>query len=861
MADIEALLDALTLEEKASLTAGGGIFWTAAVDRVGIPQVNMTDGPNGARGLGFPGIGGAPSTCIPCGSALGATWDPGLVGALGAVVGREALDRGCRGLLAPTVNLHRSVLAGRNFECYSEDPYLTGRLAAAYVRGVQANGVFATVKHFVGNEAEFERNSISSVIDERALRELYLVPFELAVREGGALGIMTGYNRLNGRWLTEQREYLIDLLRDEWGFEGLVMTDWFGMVDGTTSLGAGLDLEMPGPGRALGPGVAQLVADGSVSQRDLDGAVRRFLGALDRVGALDVPTPPIRPVDPGPEDVALLRRAAADSAVLLVNDGILPLDPGALSRVAVLGDHAGNPRIHGGGSAQVILRPVPSPGDALAAALPGVEVVHERACEVDRSSTPLGTSVMPAPDGFAVELYNSADLSGDVARSWQVDELRLFAFGGVLLEVVEGDLSVRVRGTVVPTESGTFELALTQSGRARVLVSGQVLLDGFENPPPPGGGDFLGFGSEELTAQIELVAGTPVPIEVQFDRAGARMSGIRVGFRTVDTDALLDRAVGAAAAADVALLFVGTTHEWETEGRDRTVFTLPGRQDELVRRVAAVNPRTVVVVNAGAPVNLPWANDVAAVLWGWFGGEQMGPGLADVLTGVAEPGGRLPTTIPVRLEHSPAHDNFPGENGELRYGEGVFTGYRGYEHRCIPPRFAFGHGLGYTSFEIGDPALSEVTFAPGETLTVSVPVTNVGGRAGSEVVQCYVAPTSSSLARPPKELKAFAKVRLAPGESTVVELHLDDRSFAYWDPGQPDLEELATRFSGLAVADRSRRQPHPWLAHRPRALRGADRPFLGGHRHPDRCGGVLGRSGVSPARARRHTAAEATAAV
>ena len=247
MADVEALLAALTLEEKATLTAGGGIFWTAAVERVGIPQVFVTDGPNGARGLGFPGIGGAPSTCIPCGSALGATWDAALVDALGALVGREALDRGCRGLLAPTVNLHRSVLAGRNFECYSEDPLLSGRLAAAYVRGVQSNGVFATVKHYVGNEAEFERNSISSVIDERSLRELYLVPFELAVREGGALGIMTGYNRLNGRWLTEQRRFLVDILRDEWGFEGLVMTDWFGMADSRTSLGAGLDLEMPGP--------------------------------------------------------------------------------------------------------------------------------------------------------------------------------------------------------------------------------------------------------------------------------------------------------------------------------------------------------------------------------------------------------------------------------------------------------------------------------------------------------------------------------------------------------------------------------------------------------------------------------------
>ena len=247
---------------------------TVAVERLGIPKVHVTDGPNGARGNSFPGVGGPPSTCIPCGSAIGATWNPLTAEALGALVGREALDRGCRGLLAPTVNLHRSPLAGRNFECYSEDPLLSGALAAGYVRGVQSNGVFATVKHFVGNDAEFERSSINSVIDERSLRELYLVPFEVAVREGGALAIMTAYNRLNGRWLTQQREYLLDILRDEWGFEGLVMTDWFAVTETTTSLGAGLDLEMPGPARALGSAVVAAIEEGDLDEADLDACSR-----------------------------------------------------------------------------------------------------------------------------------------------------------------------------------------------------------------------------------------------------------------------------------------------------------------------------------------------------------------------------------------------------------------------------------------------------------------------------------------------------------------------------------------------------------------------------------------------------------
>ena len=263
-----------------------------------------------------------------------------------------------------------------------------------------------------------------------------------------------------------------------------------------------------------------------------------------------------------------------------------------------------------------------------------------------------------------------------------------------------------------------------------------------------------------------------------------------MGFRTPDGDALLERAVAAAGEADVAIVCVGTSAETETEGRDRTTLALPGRQAELVRRVAAVNSRTVVVVNAAAPVDMEWAEDVAAVLQCWFGGQEMAGGLVDVLVGAAEPGGRLPTTLPMRLEHAPSHANFPGENGELRYGEGLFMGYRGYEHNAIAPRFAFGHGLSYTSFDLGEPTLSTATHRSGGTVTVSVPVTNVGTRAGSEVVQCYVAPETPRLARPPKELKAFAKVWLDPGETATVELVLDDRAFAYWDPGQDDWNDV-----------------------------------------------------------------------
>jgi beta-glucosidase len=797
VADVNRLVESLTTEEMAALTAGEDMMSTVPVDRVGIPKIRLTDGPNGARGASHPGVGGPPSLCTPCGTAMGATWDPGLVEELGALIGREAFDRGCRGLLAPTVNLHRSLLAGRNFECFSEDPLLTGRLAASYVRGVQSEGVFATVKHFVANDAEFERGSMSSEVDERTLREIYLVPFELTVREGGALAIMTAYNRLNGRWITERRDLLIDLLREEWGFRGLVMTDWFGIADTASSLGAGLDLEMPGPGRSFGrPVLDRIEAGDRALEADLRAAAGRLLGGFERIGALDAPTPPHRPGTPSAEDLSLIRRAAAGASVLLTNDGTLPLAPAELHRVAILGPHAMSPRLEGGGSARVIPHRRTSPLEALTAVLgEGVELVCERGCEVDLSPAVVGQTVLRAPDGFGFEVFDGLDLVGEPIHRGQLAELRQFVFHSDAQGFPAGEWSMRIRGTVVPEETGVFELALAQSGRARLLIDGEVVLDGFENPPPRGGRDFFGSASEDLVADVAFERGSATEFLVEYARIDARSAGVRVGYRTRDLDVLLERAVAAAAQADVALLFGGTTDEWETEGRDRDSLRLPGRQDELIRRVAAANERTVVVINAGAVVDLPWCDDVSALLQCWFGGEEMAAAVADILVGNSEPGGRLPTTIPHCLEHTPSFDNFPGENGQLRYGEGVFMGYRGYEHRRIEPRFAFGHGLSYTRISIEQPTVSAPTFSPGQMLTVSVPVRNVGDRSGAEVVQCYVAPRSSRLARPPKELKAFGKICLEPGESGVVTLSLDDRSFAYWDPGQPDWEELVDRFT------------------------------------------------------------------
>ena len=649
--DIAALTGALTLEEKAALTVGVDNWRTASFPRLGIPSVRTTDGPNGARGDTRNHSSITPSVCIPSATSLGATWDPAVVERASAIVARQAREKGCRVLLAPTVNLHRHPLWGRNFECFSEDPVLTGKLAVAYIGGVQDNDVAATIKHFVGNEVEHERNTCSSEIDERALRELYLLPFEYGVRVAGVLAVMTAYNRVNGRFVPDDAHLLDGILRKEWGFAGFVVTDWCGIATTVTAAAAGLDLEMPGPARAFGPALVDAVRAGELDETQVDKMVHRMLTVFDRIGALDD-----APVDEHPEDReedrAFVRRAAADGMVLLTNDGVLPFEAAGLHRIAVVGPNAERLTIMGGGSANVTPHYVLSP-----------------------------------------------------------------------LGVLRGRLGDATEVTYAPG-----------------------------------------------------VAGNGVADEASIQAAVKSVEG-----------------------ADAVVLVVGTDEVWESEGYDRESMELPRNQDELVRRVLSAHPRTVVVVNSGAPVTLGWADSAAAVLQTWFGGQELANAIIDVLLGESEPGGRLPTTLPMCLEHTPAFGSFPGESSRVRYSESLLVGYRWYETRRLPVRFAFGHGLSYTSFEIGTPRPSASRLQPDRSLSVAVPVTNVGQRRGAEVVQLYVAPPGDGRSRPAgrfrplKELRAFAKVWLEPGETATVSLALNERSFAYYDVADTDWPALSAR--------------------------------------------------------------------
>jgi beta-glucosidase len=653
----------MTLEEKAALTAGADDWHTAAITRLGVPAVKMTDGPNGARGsTGSDLLSSTASICIPCGSALGATWDPAVVAEASAAVARQAREKQARVLLAPTVNLHRHPLWGRNFECFSEDPFLSGKLAAAYVVGARAEGVMATVKHLVCNETEHERRMCSSEVDERTLRELYLLPFEIAVREGGARALMTSYNRLNGGYPPDSAHLLTTVVREEWGFEGIVMTDWWASVSTVEAAEAGLDIEMPGPGRSFGPALARAVVEGRVNEQRVDEKARRLLVAFDRVGAFgDPPEGPERPGD-HERDREVARRAAAEAMVLLRNNGLLPIDPDGVRKVALIGPSAQKLAIMGGGSAQV---------------------------------------------------------------------------------------------------RAHYELSLVESLRRR-------LGGGVEVVPVPGC---------RLTDGKDLAGDGPKPS--------------------------VDEAAELARRADVAIVVVGTNDYWESESYDRTSMDLPGEQEELVERVLDANPRTVVVLNTGSPVTIPFAGRAAALVQCWFGGQELANALVDVLVGDAEPGGRLPVTLPQRVQHTPAFGRFPGEASKVYYGEGLLIGYRWYEARQLPVSFPFGHGLSYTTMRLGPVRASQRQLRRGDRLTIEVDVQNVGARPGAEVVQVYVAPPGGgNLApggrlHPVKALKGFAKVRLAPGESTTVEVELTERSFAYWDVADTEWPKLLDRNEGM----------------------------------------------------------------
>ncbi|KJQ53415.1 glycoside hydrolase family 3 C-terminal domain-containing protein [Microbacterium sp. SA39] len=626
----------LTLEEKASLTSGADFWTTKGVGRVGIRSVMMTDGPHGLRkqagGTDHLGLASSvPATCFPPAVGIGSSWDPELIERVGAAIGVEAAIEDVAVVLGPGINIKRSPLCGRNFEYFSEDPIVSGVLGAASVRGVQSQGVGTSLKHFAANNQEFDRMRASSDVDPRPLREIYLRGFERVVKDAAPWTVMCSYNKLNGVWTSENPWLLTSVLRDDWGFDGLVVSDWGAVNDRVAGVAAGLDLEMPASGGRTDAQLVEAVRAGTLDEAVLDTAASRVIDLVRKAGE--------RPAVSAPLDVdahhTLAREAAGRSIVLLKNHGsLLPLAPE--QRVAVIGAFATEPRFQGAGSS--LINPT----------------------RVDRA----------------------------------LDELR----------AVGGDNVSHAAGFSV--EGG----AVAASGRS----------------------------ADELRAE----------------------------------------AVAVAAAADVAVVFLGLPAAEESEGFDREHIDLPAVQLALLEALVEANPRTVVVLSNGGVVALPFADRVPAIVESWLLGQAGGSAVADVLYGTVNPSGKLTETVPVRLEDNPSFGNFPGEFGHVRYGEGLLVGYRWYDAKGLDVTFPFGHGLSYTTFAYGDATAS--VEADGD-LRVRVEVTNTGDRDGREVVQVYVAPERSIVQRAPRELKAFASVALAAGETRTVELVVRREDLAYWD--------------------------------------------------------------------------------
>jgi beta-glucosidase len=776
MSRIDQLLSEMTLEEKVSILSGEDFWSVPAIERLGIGKLRVTDGPNGARGGGSL-IGGVKSASFPVGIALGATWDVPLVKEIGAALADEVKSKGAHMLLAPTVNIHRSVTNGRNFECYSEDPILSAELAVGYISGLQGQGIGATIKHFAGNESEVERTTISSEIGERALREIYLIPFEHAVKRAGTWGVMSSYNRLNGTYTSEHNWLLSTVLRDEWGYDGIVMSDWFGSHSTAPTVNAGLDLEMPGPARDRGQKLIDAVHAGEVSLETLDQRVRAMLRLMERVGSLDDHRPHQERADDRPEHRALIRRAGAAATVMLKNEGVLPL--AGEGTLAVIGPNAKTAQIMGGGSAQINAHYRISPWEGLISALGEERLSYAAGCTNHRFEPVLRGD-------FKVEYFDNQTLAGEPVHMDSQDEAQAFWIGHVAQGKVDPlRFSARIHGTFTPEASGSHRVGVYSAGFAKVFVDGKLVADAWTNWTK--GRTFFEEGCDEVVGLVNLEAGHAHEVVIEFatkDFATLGLAAFACGIGRPLGDEAIAEAVVAARAAETAVVFIGRNGEWDTEGSDLQGIVLPGRQNELVEAVAAANPRTIVVLQTGGPVEMPWAPKVAAILEAWYPGQEVGNAIADVLTGAAEPGGRLPQTFPVRWSDNPAHSQdrevYPGLEGKVRYEEGIFVGHRHYDRVGMTPLYPFGFGLGYTSFALSDLAIDDSRFESDGKLVVSLTAANTGDRAGSTVVQLYVTDDKSTEPRPAKELKAFEKVHLGPGESRSVSFALDARAFAWY---------------------------------------------------------------------------------
>lgn len=770
----QSLLRALTADEKMDLLTGTD-FTTRPIPRLRIPAMAMADAGQGVRGGSSSTMG--PATAFPAGVNMASSWDIDLVGKIGAAIGREALNKGTgvQVLLGPAVNIHRSPLGGRNGEYFSEDPFLASRLGVSYIKGMQSTGCAACVKHYAANNEEVDRFFVNTIVKERALREIYLPAFEAAVKEGDVWTVMSAYNKVNGLHASANPYLLTDVLRTDWGYQGMVMSDWGGVHDTVGTINAGNDLEMPGPGFLRKERVKSAFEAGLITQATIDRNVLNILRTLVRVGLVD-DQPRVQldlVIVNSKVHQRLAREAAEQGLVLLKNSGkILPLQATKLNSIAIIGPAAKDMQVGAYGSPFVEPPYKIQPFDAISQRLgKGVKVNYVEGLDngqpISDEFVSSGTDSKP---GFQAEYFQNRELREPVVAK-QTDRQIHFDWAGKPVELVNHDnFSVRWTGKLKAPVSGPYTFTFTADDGCRLLIDGKPVIDHWQ----------LG-GVATYTGSMTLEKGRVYDIRAEYFQAEgaavARLNWIAPGSTTFAS------AVAAAKSSDVAVVLVNTLGQ-EGEGADRPSMELPSGQSDLIAAVAKANPRTIVVLNTGTPVVMTkWLKAVPGLIFAGFPGQEGGAAIASVLFGDVNPSGKLPDTLATRREDYPDSGNFPGRRGKVTYEEGIYVGYRHFDHARIAPLFPFGHGLSYTTFRYGPTKLIS-TEADGRR-RVSITVTNTGDTSGAEVVQLYVKPPKSKVDRPVQELKAFQKISVAPKEAREVIFSLDPRAFAYFDvPGK-----------------------------------------------------------------------------
>ncbi len=785
---VSDLMSRLTVDEKISLLAGTE-FTTQPIPRLGIPAMGMADAGQGVRGGMKSTLG--PATAFPSGVAMASTWNPTLISHVGAAIGVEAQNKGTgvQVMLGPAVNIQRSPLGGRNAEYFSEDPFLTGRLAVGYIRGMQATGTVACIKHFSANNQETHRFTVDVQVSERALREIYWPGFEAGVKEGGVWAVMSSYNRLNGLYASANGYLLTDVLKRGWGFDGLVMSDWGGVHESARVINAGNDLEMPGRGFLAPAKVKDDLARGLTTQAQIDANVTRIVRTILRSGVVDGPKTPNPALvnSEASRDVAL--RAAEEGIVLLKNERqLLPLDASKIRTIALIGPAGRQMQIGAQGSPGVTpLRSV-GPLEGIKARVGGNVSVRYVPGDTGGSPFPTGTVTVPgAKDpGFRAEVFRGKNLEGSPTATrtdGQID------FSAGLTGTGSDVYSARWTGTFTPRKSGATTFLFRADDGCRLFLDDKPIIDAWHDS-----------AATTYPATVNLEAGRAYKLRAEYYQAGGNAVA-QLRLLEPNTDAYAE-AVEAARTSDVAIVCV-TTRGTDGEGQDRSSMALPDNQDELIRHVAAANPRTIVVLNTGTPVSMPWLPYVPALLEAWYPGQEGGNALAEVLFGDVNPSGHLPTTFGARREDYPDYQNFGGNGRFIRYEEGIYVGYRAFDKRSIAPLFPFGYGLSYTTFRIDNVKPSSPTLSATGQLIVQARVTNTGKRAGAQVVQLYVRDPNPVVDKPVRELKGFVKVMLQPGQSQIVELPLRPRDFAWCDVSAKGWRVNAGNYE-IAVGDSSR---------------------------------------------------------